>query len=287
MMFLLLATLAPALAQCAYEWEYDRDTCECLCESTVYVWPPSGSVVPTNAFFNLDRVLGIIYVLRNGEDVEYERLDDGDDRGIKLRPIEEPEPGDIIEVWIPQSTDPAMAGTWTVGDGPDHDPPQWDGKYAVDTIVNREDDCGFAEHSHYITFRDVSDDLGLDLVRSEVRGIGEFIRDDYDGKGTGFDVRWDACGYDDLSLYDEFHRAYEVTLEDAAGNTTGPFVVRTGRNPLGCGGCGGPSDEEYDRVIARLGPTDVVGSQGCSTTPRSLPLLFPLTLAFLRRRRRH
>jgi hypothetical protein len=285
-MTLLLATLTPALAQCAYEWEYDRDTCECLCESTVYVWPPSGSVVPTNAFFNLDGVLGIIYVLRNGEDVEYERVDEGNDRGIQLRPIEEPDPGDVIEVWIPQSTDPVMAGTWTIGDGPDHDPPQWDGKYAVDTIVNREDACGFAEHSHYITFRDVSDGFGLDLVRSEAISIGEFVSDDRLGDGTGFDVRWDACVIDDLSMYGDFHRRYEVTLEDAAGNTTGPFVVGTRKVPLGCGGCRDPSKEEYERVSTSGLLQDTVEGHRCNTTPRSLPLLFPLTLAFLRRRRR-
>lgn len=283
---IFFATTVSAAA-CSGGWEYARDECMCYCREPALVFPPSGSELPTNAEFYVSGFNSPGW-LQDGEQLamttEFSQTD-AVETLARSRPNEPLTPGAVIELWALDVTPDVLVGTWTVGDGPDTEPPTWTGEYEVETIDDREDVCGFAEHSHYITWQGLSD--GPLFVLAE--GVGEDIDDEL-GDDGGFDVRWDGCTIDDLSLYDTFHREYRVTFEDAAGNTIGPFDVRTGRNVLGCGG---PSQEEVDRVVGpEVDDTSVRSRDGCGCGAENEPFVPPATAAlvlplfFLFRRRR-
>jgi hypothetical protein len=302
---LLVGVIAHAQGSaCPVEWEYDKDECWCNCRTPNYVFPPSGTVVPTNVVIRLN--LGgsddAFRALVNGEVVssvettwmpyDYYRRD-GLDLG-HYQPSVPLEPGDQIEIWtsgLAPGEVSERAGIWTVGDGPDTTPPTWDGSYDVKTIDVADDGCGLGEHSHYVTFDGAADDwpgAGA-LVVADADG-GDYLLSELGDEG-GFAVRWDGCSLA-VDLCYQFHRTYQVRLEDAAGNVLGPFEITTGEPPAarGCGKAeqAGPSEEEcapYTGVTWEADP----GKSSCGNdqvVPASLALAPLVLLRRLSARRR-
>jgi hypothetical protein len=193
--------------------------------------------------------------------------------GWTFRSATEPlAPDSVVELW--DGLHAELLGSWTVGSRPDVESPRWDGSYTVDSTNIDGDVCGEFDFRHEILFEGATDDfVGGHLVAV---AVGLDPSDHELGDETGFSVRYDACSYDP-SLVDRWHRGYEVTLIDAAGNTSGPFEVRTGRNVCGCGGPPNeyaPSDEylDYDK-------------SSCATSASGGWTALTVALVVLRRRR--
>ncbi|MEQ1566408.1 MAG: hypothetical protein ABMA64_12275 [Myxococcota bacterium] len=253
---------APASA-CVGEVAYDREACTCLC-NPVRLFPPDGSVIPTNPVFHLEGFNERRW-LRNGERMATDFPPERDTTVAltlrDIRPVEILDPGDRIELWADDVWPSVLIGHWTVGAGADNQPPRWGGAYEVRTVDTEADACGFPEHTHQVTFEGVTDDWEPGHLFVLAEGVGEYTAGKL-GDQRGFDIRWDACQIDDVDLYFDFYPSYQVTLEDAAGNKAGPFEVATKRRGLGCGGRGGPTQQELEEV--RPPPTDYdVG--GCGT----------------------
>ncbi|MEQ1566407.1 MAG: hypothetical protein ABMA64_12270 [Myxococcota bacterium] len=281
----MIALVAVPAFACVGEIAYDRDACSCLCDP-VLVYPPDGSVIPTNPMFHVEGIYEPRW-LRNGEPMATEyspqrqttaRLDSLRD----IRPIEPLDPGDQIEIWTDDVWPSVRLGHWTVGGGADSQPPRWGGGYEVRTVDTEADVCGFPEHSHHVTFEGVTDDWAGGHLFVVAEGIAAYANGKL-GDERGFDIRWDTCQIDDVDLYFDFYPSYLVTLEDAAGNKVGPFEVTTKRRGLGCGGRGGPTQEEFETMVPPPNDYDVSGCGGRHAYVGGL-VLVPLCVSRLRRR---
>jgi hypothetical protein len=218
-----------------------------------------GGPRPTNTVIRIERAeLGTVVVLEDG----IERLD----------VLEEIQPGAVFGALVLSTSVPFESGatveawridevgvefreplvTFVVGDEPDFEPPVWDGSYTVDNA--RE--LGFHPclplpttfRTHGFRWIGLSDEtwateelLVIAVPRLEsgepVLGAGEHASVSFGG----------VCGPDeDASLRGDFHRVYDVFVEDGSGNRIGPFEVDTREHVSG--GCSA-------LAAARVGPT--------------------------------
>ena len=120
---------------------------------------------------------------------------------------------------------------FTTGDGPDHEAPTWGGKYTVD--LGNDDFC---DERRWISFflEDAQDNSGQELVVQLIPKTGDGL--EIWGTAKVLGPYWSGlCGGDE-SLEESFHRSYDVTIYDVAGNKLDAGVVSS------CGGCqsGGP-----------------------------------------------
>jgi hypothetical protein len=135
-------------------------------------------------------------------------------------------PGAFYEVFRPDSS--SSLTHFTIGADADSTPPVWDGRYTVDnrrkTVVFNS--CGpFRFHEfEWVGLEDDAwaDDELLVLGDPDVEGGESFAR-----AGTTAEIGESVCSHDDATLIGDFHRTYELFVEDGSGNRIGPFEVDT------------------------------------------------------------
>ena len=142
---------------------------------------------------------------------------------LEFRFTEELPPNTFVQI-VAESTGRDQF-QFTTGDGPDHSPPTWGGKYTTDREADQ-----FCEGGRWIdfVFEGAEDNSGQDLVVNlKPRGVGWEIWGPAEHTGTS----WSGlCGGED-SLLDSMNRSYDVTIYDVAGNALDAGVVSS------CGGC--------------------------------------------------
>jgi hypothetical protein len=151
--------------------------------------------------------------------------------------------GATVEVRVPEDEPLVLEGTsftLQVLAEADHTPPDWEGLYTVDqsrTILPFTS-CG-RFRGHTFEWEGMTDDL-WDASELLVIAVphdpthAEFVSD-----GITETIGDGACSDDDPSLKGDFHRAYDLFVEDGSGNRIGPFEVDT--RHCGCAGLPSPA----------------------------------------------
>ncbi len=225
--------------------------CSCLGES-VEAFSPAFATIPTNAVI---RTVGtgvapqprLIYedgVLRKDIVSEVERHGSS---FVRTQSTETPfRLGARIEVRTSTTVsepfvEPGSSLTFEVVDEADQVPPEWDGRYTVDSHRTGPIALTSCGHSwgHAFTWDGLTDDVWdpselLVIAVPHMPRHAEFV-----GNGEAAFVGQGACSDDDATLKSAFHRTYDVFVEDGSGNRIGPFEVDT--RHCGCDGVPAPA----------------------------------------------
>jgi hypothetical protein len=197
---------------------------------------------PTNALIRVEnQEIGEVEILENGvlrTDVVNRFRAISTTTVLTLSTLEPFTPGATVEVRRVGS-DTAFL-TFTVGDAADTTPPTWDGSFVVDSdrLFQIPIPCfpvPILLRRHEFQWIGLQDDHWLPdelFVTAEprVRGGETMV-----GNGVTAHVAEGLCSDEDDSLRREFHRVYDVFVEDGSGNRIGPFEIDT--RPPDSAGC--------------------------------------------------
>jgi hypothetical protein len=192
---------------------------------------PTNTVVRLSAGPDTD-----LMIVENGVervDVVKELVDTGTtgEPIVTLSTLEPFTPASIVEVMEAETGEPVI--TFVVADEPDTTPPTWDGEF----IVHNSRELQFhpclpvptiRRHHEFEWIGLIDETWSADelFVHAEPRVEGGVP---LVGDGVGTSITFGGiCGPDeDRSLKGEFHRVYDVFVEDGSGNRIGPFAVDT------------------------------------------------------------
>jgi hypothetical protein len=150
--------------------------------------------------------------------------------------------GAIVEVRVAapdQSIEAGGSFTLEVVQDADQAPPVWDGTYAVDhhrTGPIAMTSCG-RSWAHSFAWEAMSDDVWAPSELLVIAVPHEADHAEFVGDGEGAFVGQGACSHDDATLKSDFHRSYDIFVEDGSGNRIGPFEIDT----RACGCAGAPT----------------------------------------------
>jgi hypothetical protein len=186
--------------------------------------------------------------------------------------------GAVVEIretedvpWISPQRPPTL--TLEVVTEADLDPPTWDGSYKVDhkrmILPAPLAPCG-AFRSHTFEWEGMADDVWdpselLLIAVPHDLDHAEFVSD-----GIGETIGDGACSDDDPTLKSDFHRSYDVFVEDGSGNRIGPFEIDT--RACGCAGPPAPFGGQGLLVSISLGAYCLRRSRIHARRPPSSPL---------------
>ena len=218
--------------------------CVCIGSGLIDLMPAEDGARPPNArirLLSLSDEPGPVVVLEDGvsrDDVNREVELHGETFLLTLSTDHPFTPGAVVEVILPESQEAPIL-RFTVGAEPDETPPSWDGAFTVNNHrghpLLRSTDCEPAR-GHFFEWIDLQDNVwpvdellvvgvaDVDGGPVSFVGLGDF--------GSVFESMGESCSHDDSTLLTDFHRTYDVFVEDGSGNRIGPFEVNT---RAGCG----------------------------------------------------
>ena len=125
--------------------------------------------------------------------------------------------------------EPGASFTLEVVEEADETPPTWDGSYVVDhhrTGPIAMTSCG-RSWGHSFAWLEMTDDVWTDSELLVIAVPHDTDHAEFVGDGEAAFVGEGACSHDDPTLKSDFHRTYDLFVEDGSGNRTGPFEIDT------------------------------------------------------------